>query len=280
VTVDLRLMSVTLAEMTTRLAASSAQRMPDTTIDAETTRLVQQAQAGSAEAFCALVDLHQRAARRVAATALGQSPDVDEAVQDACITAWQRIDRLDDPTAFRAWLLRITWRKALDRRRSIAGWLKRFAGSHWVSDGDDEGPGKAASLGPAGRSKAAGPPGHGKAAGLAGPGVLVRRSFREGGSPAIESIADSAALPDEQLLSRERDLVVAQMIRSLPTRLRDPLLLAATGEHRYEEMAVILGIPLGTVKWRIAEARRVLRDKLARVGFGQERGLQRPRAGQ
>jgi RNA polymerase sigma-70 factor (ECF subfamily) len=228
-------MSVTLAEMTARLAAASVQRMPDTTIDAETTRLVQQAQAGSAEAFCALVELHQRAARRVAVTALGHSPDVDEAVQDACITAWRRIGRLEDPTAFRAWLLRITWRKALDRRRSIGTWLKRLAsGERESASGELE--------------------------------LLIDR------------LADARATADEQLLSRERDLVVAQMIRSLPTRLRDPFLLAAAGEHRYEEIAALLGVPLGTVKWRIAEARRVLRDKLERVGFGQEGGPRGPRA--
>jgi RNA polymerase sigma-70 factor (ECF subfamily) len=244
-------MSVTVAEMMTRLAASPAQRMPDMTIDAETTRLARQAQAGSAEAFCALVALHQRAARRVAATALGQRPEVDEAVQDACLTAWQRMDRLEDPTAFRAWLLRITWRKALDRRRSLVGWLKRFA---VASAGDRSTVGSLAGGGAA-------------SDGLAGPGLLA----------AIDRVADPGPRADDQLLSRERDRVVARMIRSLPARLRDPFLLAATGEHRYEEIAALLDIPLGTVKWRVAEARRVLREKLVRVGFGPEGGPQGPR---
>jgi RNA polymerase sigma-70 factor (ECF subfamily) len=90
-------------------------------------------------------------------------------------------------------------------------------------------------------------------------------------------VVDSGPRADDQLLSRERDRVVARMIRSLPSRLRDPLLLAATGEHRYEEIAAVLDIPLGTVKWRVAEARRVLREKLARVGFGPEGGPQGPR---
>jgi RNA polymerase sigma-70 factor (ECF subfamily) len=192
--------------------------MPDASFDAETTRLAVQAQAGSAEAFCALVDLHQRAAKRVAAAALGSGPDAEEAVQDACITAWQQIARLEDPAAFRAWLLRITWRKAIDRRRSVTSWLKRVRHGSAEDDG-------------------------------------------------IDTISDGAATPDHQLLERERDRIVAQMIRSLPARLRDPFLLAASGEHRYEDIAVMLRMPLGTVKWRVAEARRVLRDKLARVGF-------------
>jgi len=268
-------MSVTLAGITTRLGASSAQRMPDTTIDAETTRLAQQAQAGSAEAFCALVDLHQRAARRVAATALGQSPEVDEAVQDACITAWRRIGRLEDPAAFRAWLLRITWRKALDRRRSVVGWLKRFGG------GKVGFPADRLSQGPAwpDHTERSAEPGNAARLPSAGFGVRAPVSFRDGGSPAIDTVVDPTALADEQLLARERDRVVTQLIRSLPSRLRDPFLLAATGEHRYEDIAALLGIPLGTVKWRVAEARRVLREKLQRVGFGQERGPHGPRVG-
>jgi RNA polymerase sigma-70 factor (ECF subfamily) len=195
--------------------------MSDASFDAETTQLAVRARAGDREAFCALVELHHRAARRVAAAALGNHAEADEAVQDACLTAWRRIDTLDDPAAFRAWLLRITWRKALDRRRSIAVWLGRLRRS---IDDDDE---------------------------------------------TLNTIPSAGALPDAELLSRERDRALARMIRSLPAKLRDPFLLAATGEHRYEDIAAMLGIPLGTVKWRMAEARRILRDKLQRLGFGE-----------
>ncbi len=157
----------------------------------------------------------------MAAAALGNSPEAEEAVQDACLTAWRRIDRLEDPSAFRAWLLRITWRKALDRRRSVTAWLRR-----------------------------------------------LRQPSDEEGESAIDLAQAATASPADELLARERDRIVAQLIRSLPPRLRDPFLLAASGEHRYEDIAVLLGLPLGTVKWRMAEARRVLRDKLVRLGFG------------
>jgi RNA polymerase sigma-70 factor (ECF subfamily) len=85
----------------------------------------------------------------------------------------------------------------------------------------------------------------------------------------LSNFADSAVTADQELLNRERDHIVAQMIRSLPPRLRDPFLLAATGEHRYEEIAAMLRLPEGTLKWRISEARRVLREKLARVGVAR-----------
>lgn len=194
--------------------------MDDPSLELETTRLAARARAGDADAFSALVDLHHRAARRVALAALGNVADADEAVQDACLTAWRRIDRLEEPAAFRAWLLRITWRKALDRRRSLGAWIKRLRHASGASD------------------------------------------------DPFENIAIDGAAPDAALLARERDRVVAQVIRSLPPRLRDPFLLAAGGEHRYEEIAALLGLPLGTVKWRMLEARRVLREKLGRLGFG------------
>jgi DNA-directed RNA polymerase specialized sigma24 family protein len=39
-------------------------------------------------------------------------------------------------------------------------------------------------------------------------------------------------------------------------------MLAASGAHSYPEIAALLGIPLGTVKWRVSEARRVLVKRL------------------
>jgi RNA polymerase sigma-70 factor (ECF subfamily) len=212
-------MNVTVAELTLSPGPAPA-AMVDAGFDAETTRLAQRAQQGDADAFSALVELHQRAARRVAVAALGNLADADEAVQDACLVAWRRLQQLDDPAAFRAWLLRITWRKALDRRRSLTGLIKRF------------------------------------------------RRERDDDAEVMEQIPASGGDPDTVLLARERDRAVARMIRSLPARLRDPLLLAAGQEHRYEDIAVMLGVPVGTVKWRIVEARRMLKDKLQRAGFG------------
>jgi RNA polymerase sigma-70 factor (ECF subfamily) len=83
---------------------------------------------------------------------------------------------------------------------------------------------------------------------------------------AIEPIA-RAASAEQVLIAGELDAIFRRLIRALPARLRDPLLLSATGQHTYEELAVILGIPSGTLKWRTSEARRVLRQKLEKLGI-------------
>jgi RNA polymerase sigma factor (sigma-70 family) len=191
--------------------------------DPETVRLVGLARGGDRTAFGRLIEQHLTAARRLALAAVGQPSDADEAVQEASVVAWRKLDSLQDPGAFRAWFMRIVWRKALDRRRSIRTWFERFSSS---SSGDT--------------------------------------------MPAFEVAAPDPS-PDALLISRELERAIAQVIRALPGRLRDPLLLAASGDHRYEEIAVLLGMPIGTVKWRISEARRVIRMKLERLGHGVPR---------
>ena len=66
---------------------------------------------------------------------------------------------------------------------------------------------------------------------------------------------------DADLLQRAR-----RQIQQLSPKLKDTLLLACSGEHTYEEIAAMLRIPLGTVKWRVAEARRIVSNTLASRG--------------
>jgi RNA polymerase sigma-70 factor (ECF subfamily) len=57
------------------------------------------------------------------------------------------------------------------------------------------------------------------------------------------------------------------LIAGLPKKLRDALLLAGSGDHSYEEIGQMLQIPVGTVKWRVSEARKVLKRKMAALGY-------------
>jgi RNA polymerase sigma-70 factor, ECF subfamily len=78
----------------------------------------------------------------------------------------------------------------------------------------------------------------------------------------VDALASRAPDPERTTMSRDMVRRVRSEIRRLSPRLRDTLLLATSGEHAYEEIAAILGVPLGTVKWRVAEARRIVRRRL------------------
>ena len=81
-----------------------------------------------------------------------------------------------------------------------------------------------------------------------------------------QQVLPRAPSVEQALMASERGRDLRRLIVKLPARLRDPLLLKATGHVDYEEMAHILGIPTGTARWRVSEARRLLRLKLARMG--------------
>jgi len=54
---------------------------------------------------------------RVAYSVLRQKQDAEDVAQEAFVRAYRSFARLRDRERFRAWLVRITWRLALDRRR-------------------------------------------------------------------------------------------------------------------------------------------------------------------
>jgi RNA polymerase sigma-70 factor (ECF subfamily) len=86
----------------------------------------------------------------------------------------------------------------------------------------------------------------------------------------IERIPSPARSQEEGLAADELQRMVKQLIGTLPRKLRDALLLSGSGDYSYEQIAQMLGIPLGTVKWRVSEARRVLKKKLAALGYAHE----------
>ena len=81
----------------------------------------------------------------------------------------------------------------------------------------------------------------------------------------IEESPDLGPTPEAAVMGRSAAMAARKVIAALPAKLRDPLLLAASGDYRYEEIAEMLGMPLGTVKWRVSEARRIVRTKLDRL---------------
>lgn len=79
------------------------------------------AQAGDAEAFAALVRLHQRRAYAVARAIVLTHEDAEDAVQEGFLHAYRALHRFLPDQAFGAWLHRIVANAALDitRRKKV-----------------------------------------------------------------------------------------------------------------------------------------------------------------
>jgi RNA polymerase sigma-70 factor (ECF subfamily) len=86
----------------------------------------------------------------------------------------------------------------------------------------------------------------------------------------IEHMPADQRTQEEDLAAAQLQRKVKLLIRTLPRKLRDALLLSGSGDYTYEQISHILGVPVGTVKWRVSEARRVLKQKLAAVGHAHD----------
>jgi len=180
---------------------------------AEVRGLLDRARAGDQAAFGRLIDLHQRIVYRTALAALGRPEDAEDAAQDAFLQAWRHLGGFRGDASFRTWLLTITWRKALDRRRARLTWWKRV-----VSSAGDRDP--------------------------------------------FDGFVQDGPDPERETMARDEADRARREIAQLSPVLRDTLLLALSGEHSYQDIADLLGTPLGTIKWRVAEARRIITRRM------------------
>ena len=144
-------------------------------------------------------------AYRVARGVLRNSADAEDVAQEALLRAYRRFERLRDRGRFRAWLVRIAFRLAIDRTRS---------------------------------SK--------------------RREVWE----TLSSQPVPRASTEDLAATSEFHVHLDRAMDELPDKQRLVLLLTAMQGHSLEEVAEMLGLPVGTVKSRLFFARKQLAEKL------------------
>ena len=106
----------------------------------------------------------------------------------------------------------------------------------------------------------------------------VRRSMREGAAVPVEDVAPVLTAPSNVEASLQlRDLDRA--ITILPGEQRQVILLVGLEQMGYEEVAKILGIPVGTVRSRLSRGRASLRA-LMDMKYGQAPGTASTRQSQ
>lgn len=95
---------------------------------------------------------------------------------------------------------------------------------------------------------------------------LSRSPHRRYGFDGDDVLADTRCArpnPFEQLAQSETVRALEQALGELGPEMRDVLLLVGLEELSYEEAAVMLSIPIGTVRSRVSRARSTLRKRLA-----------------
>ena len=145
---------------------------------------------------------------RVAFSVLRHHQDAEDVAQDAFARAHRGFSQLRDREAFRAWLVRMTWRLALDHRR---GHLRRVAREQVPVEWND---------------------------------------------------SNAAPSSEQQVIAAERARRLWEAIDRLPEVLRLTVVLASIQEHSMKEVAVLTGAPEGTVKSRVFDAKKLLKEML------------------
>lgn len=84
-------------------------------------------------------------------------------------------------------------------------------------------------------------------------------------SSVTRQIEDPSPGPEELLEAGERAGILARAIHDLPDYQRVMVLLFHTQGKSYEEIAEMIGLPIGTVKSRLNRARLALKEKLEPV---------------
>jgi RNA polymerase sigma-70 factor, ECF subfamily len=98
---------------------------------------------------------------------------------------------------------------------------------------------------------------------------LVRVVRRQG---PVEEPVDRAFEPDilGDLISGETTAALHRTVRELPERYRDVIILCDLEERSYEDVARLIGHPVGTVRSRLHRARALLSAKLKRLNAPSE----------
>jgi len=122
-----------------RVTGGQRGRREDRSLDETTARLVVASQAGSRDAFEALVRELGPLLYRFLVVRLRNEADARDALQETLIAAWQRLPSLRDPRSCRSWLLTIALRKAVGIARREARQASLEAGARVQPGGPETG---------------------------------------------------------------------------------------------------------------------------------------------
>ena len=84
------------------------------------------------------------------------------------------------------------------------------------------------------------------------------------------SVPDPAPLPEDRVIFNEKQEAIRTAMNALPSDFREILELRVVRNLPYEQIAQIMGLPVGTVKSRLARARLQLKKRLEAGNFFEQ----------
>ena len=160
-----------------------------------------------------IVTDHQRMAYRIAYSVLRNHSEAEDAAQETFLRVFRH--DLAGIADIKAWIARIAWHAALDRKRRLRGGMAEVS----VED-------------------------------------LVR---------GVDILRHAGKSPEEIAVNGQMQRLLAQLIETLPEKLRQPLQLSTVEELEHREIATAMGITEAAVRARLFQARQQLKEKLERL---------------
>ena len=176
-------------------------------------QLIGRTLAGEPAAFGELVVRYQDRLYNSLVRVLGSAEDARDAVQDAFVQAFVKLDTFRGSSAFYTWLYRIAFNTAMSHARR----------------------------------------------------QRPTRSLDDQRTELGREPVDGQPAPDARLDMSERATQVHRALAELSAENREVIVLREMDGCKYEEIAEILEVPVGTVRSRLFRARLELRDRLAPI---------------
>lgn len=193
--------------------------------------LIERCLAGDDTAFDELVQRYQDMVFNLAYRLLGGYDESVDLSQEVFLQIYRKLGTFRRDASLRTWIYRIVINRAKNRQR---WWRRRFGEMTAMSLDDME----------------------------ANPNLGAVASARGDG------LSGDLVAPDKALERKEVGQLLLDAIDELPFTQRTILLLKEVEGLSYDEISTTLDLPLGTVKSRLARARKSLRDKLDPGVFG------------
>ena len=185
--------------------------------------LVEACRAGRKDAFGELVERHQDRAFSLAYRLTGNRDDAAEAVQEAFLKAFCKLDSFRSDAAFYTWFFRIVVNEVRSRQRFRAVRPTEYSLN----------------------------------------GAPTGDSSEHSRAPAVSRVAGREPDPSDEAGRIERKALVEQTLASMDPEQRMIIVLRDIEGRDYAEIAALLECPRGTVKSRLHRARMALKSLLA-----------------